>query len=96
MQNNPLGVIASLFFGLMPIWITFVPRVIPNPKFLKIILVALVISNPVFVIYLFFIDKSNPNIFADLLTKQIAIAGVFIVWLSIIYRVYQIWPRQKG
>ena len=83
----------GLFFGLMPIWITFVLNPLWTISRRRITIIVLVTSNVLFFSLLF--NNSPLDSFTDMFARRITIVLLILYWAILAYRAYQLWPRQK-
>lgn len=93
MNKDIIPILFGLFFGLMPIWITFAINPLWSIRTRKKILVALFILFTSFLIYI--ATSFTPNDFTDLFAQHVSVLVLFLSWILLIYRVYQLWPRRK-
>jgi hypothetical protein len=83
----------GLFFGLMPIWITFVFNPLWTIGIRRITIIILVISNILFFSLHFF--NFSLDSFTDMYARRITFVLLILYWTILAYRAYQLWPRQK-
>jgi len=91
MGEKPILVLVSLFFGFMPLWMTYVINPRWAAKTQKAIIVMLIGLNVLFYGFLFF--GSSSASFKDLLSSSTSILLVLLFWIILIVRANQLWPK---
>jgi hypothetical protein len=84
-------ILISLFFGCMPLWMGFVINPRWAVKTRRMIIAALILLNILFYGFLFF--SSSIGSFADMLSSATSIILLFMFWVILIYRAYQLWNQ---
>jgi len=91
MGEKAILILISLFFGLMPLWMGYVISPRWAAKMQKTIIVVLIGLNVLFYGFLFF--GSSAGSFKDMLSSSASLILVFVFWVILLSRAYQLWPR---
>jgi hypothetical protein len=91
MGEKTILILVSLFFGLMPLWMGYVISARWAANTQKIIIVTLIGLNVLFYGFLFF--ASSAGSFKDMLSSSASLILVFVFWVILLSRAYQLWPR---
>jgi hypothetical protein len=91
MGEKAILILVSLFFGFMPLWMGYVISPRWAAKTQKTIIVVLIGLNVLFYGFLFF--ASSAGSFKDMLSSSASLILVFVFWVILLTRAYQLWPR---
>jgi hypothetical protein len=91
MGEKAILILVSLFFGFMPVWMGYVISPRWAAKTQKASIVVLIGLNVLFYGFLFF--ASSAGSFKDMLSSSASLILVFVFWVILLTRAYQLWPR---
>ena len=91
MGEKTILILVSLFFGLMPLWMGYIISPRWAAKTQKTIIVVLIGLNVLFYGFLFF--ASSAGSFKDMLSSSASLVLVFVFWVILLSRAYQLWPK---
>jgi hypothetical protein len=93
MNKDIVSTLVGVFWGLMPLWITLVVNPLWSIGTKKVFLICLFVLYNLLLVNI--LTRVTPKSFSDTLTQNITIVMFFLHWTLTLFRIYQLWPRQK-
>lgn len=91
MGEKTILILISLFFGLMPLWMSYVISPRWATKTQKAVIAGLIGLNVIFYGFLFF--ASSIGSFKDMLSSSASLVLIFVFSVILFIRATQLWPR---